>query len=193
MQFTGNSSPPILVWLTWSRLPFLLVALTAGASPLASLLQPQSFSIAVPIHWVTVINVVCLRPDVGYVQGMSYLAGMLLLYNDTYNTFVCFSNLLNNHFLISLFKMDIKQVWTNSPLPCGSSSWLPLINQRVELPNGFKNGLFRTCSRERFKKMRRLVAFASSWHVCLFSLSEPPLPRSTTTPVYSWTIQHLLK
>lgn len=50
------------------------------------------------------------RPDVGYVQGMSYLAGMLLLYNDTYNTFVCFSNLLNNHFLISLFKMDIKQV-----------------------------------------------------------------------------------
>lgn len=50
------------------------------------------------------------RPDVGYVQGMSYLAGMLLLYTDPYNTFVCFGNLLSNHFLISLFKMDIKQV-----------------------------------------------------------------------------------
>jgi len=50
------------------------------------------------------------RPDVGYVQGMSYLAGMLLLYNDPYHTFQCFCNMLNNHFLLSLFKMEIKQI-----------------------------------------------------------------------------------
>jgi len=50
------------------------------------------------------------RPDVGYVQGMSYLAAVLLLYNDVYTTFQCFCNLLNNHFFLSMFKMDIKQI-----------------------------------------------------------------------------------
>jgi hypothetical protein len=51
-----------------------------------------------------------LRPDVGYVQGMGYLAGMLLLYMDTYEAFVCLANLLNNHFFLSLFKIEIEEV-----------------------------------------------------------------------------------
>lgn len=38
---------------------------------------------------------VLLRPDIGYVQGMGYLAAMLLLYIDSdYEAFVCFTNLL---------------------------------------------------------------------------------------------------
>eukprot|EP01132_Coremiostelium_polycephalum_P000879 gene879-1101_t len=51
------------------------------------------------------------RPDVGYVQGMSYLSGLLTIYMDTpFNTFVCFANLLNNHFFLSLFRMDVKGI-----------------------------------------------------------------------------------
>jgi len=50
------------------------------------------------------------RPEIGYVQGMSYLAAVLLLYNDTYSTFVCFANVINTHFYSSLFKMEVKQI-----------------------------------------------------------------------------------
>lgn len=43
---------------------------------------------------------VLLRPDVGYVQGMGFLAAMLLLYmEDDYEAFVCFANLLVSAFL----------------------------------------------------------------------------------------------
>jgi hypothetical protein len=61
------------------------------------------------------------RSDIGYVQGMSYLAGMLSLYMGTttlccsnslepFDTFVCLANLLNTHFFVSLFKMNVKQL-----------------------------------------------------------------------------------
>ncbi|KAK3279618.1 hypothetical protein CYMTET_12510 [Cymbomonas tetramitiformis] len=43
------------------------------------------------------------RPDVGYVQGMSYLAGFFLLAMDKIDAFTCFANLLNMHFFRSLF------------------------------------------------------------------------------------------
>ncbi|KAG2388075.1 hypothetical protein C9374_000925 [Naegleria lovaniensis] len=35
------------------------------------------------------------RPDIGYVQGMSYIVATLLLYMDEYDAFVCFCNLLH--------------------------------------------------------------------------------------------------
>ena len=37
---------------------------------------------------------VMLRPDLGYVQGMAFLAATLLLYMDEYSAFVCFANLM---------------------------------------------------------------------------------------------------
>ena len=47
------------------------------------------------------------RPDVGYVQGMSYLAGMFLLSMDTqYEAFTCLSNFLNRQMHFSFFRMD---------------------------------------------------------------------------------------
>ncbi|GAM22217.1 hypothetical protein SAMD00019534_053920 [Acytostelium subglobosum LB1] len=49
-------------------------------------------------------------PKMGYVQGMSYLAAILLLHMEEYQTFVCFANLLNNRFLQSLFQMRIHEV-----------------------------------------------------------------------------------
>ncbi|EKX49897.1 hypothetical protein GUITHDRAFT_135591 [Guillardia theta CCMP2712] len=49
------------------------------------------------------------RPDVGYVQGMSYLAAMLLLTMDTYQAFVALTNLLHSHYFLSFFAMDMLQ------------------------------------------------------------------------------------
>ena len=46
------------------------------------------------------------RPDVGYVQGMSYLAGHLLLYMEPYTAFKCFANMLNTPFFLAVLKMD---------------------------------------------------------------------------------------
>lgn len=46
------------------------------------------------------------RPDMGYVQGMSYLAGNLLLYMAPFTAFVCFCNLLRAPFFHAFFKTD---------------------------------------------------------------------------------------
>lgn len=46
------------------------------------------------------------RPDVGYVQGMSYLAAYLLLYMPPYKAFVCFANLLSSPFFHCFLTMQ---------------------------------------------------------------------------------------
>ena len=46
------------------------------------------------------------RPDVGYIQGMSYLAGNLLLYMAPYPAFVCFANLLNSPYFHTFLKLN---------------------------------------------------------------------------------------
>ncbi|XP_043197718.1 TBC1 domain family member 12-like isoform X1 [Amphibalanus amphitrite] len=48
----------------------------------------------------------CYRPDVGYIQGMSFIAAVLLLNTDPEDAFVCFANLLNRPFLFSFFQLD---------------------------------------------------------------------------------------
>eukprot|EP00761_Pharyngomonas_kirbyi_P004679 gb/GECH01004684.1/.p1 GENE.gb/GECH01004684.1/~~gb/GECH01004684.1/.p1 ORF type:complete len:537 (+),score=115.46 gb/GECH01004684.1/:1-1611(+) len=50
------------------------------------------------------------RPDVGYVQGMSYIAAMLLLYSDTYNTFVGLANMLNKYHFLHFFRMETETI-----------------------------------------------------------------------------------
>lgn len=49
---------------------------------------------------------VCYRPDVGYVQGMSFIAAVLLLNMDVRNAFICFANLLNRPCQIAFFRLD---------------------------------------------------------------------------------------
>lgn len=51
-----------------------------------------------------------LRPDVGYVQGMSYLAAMLLLNMDTYNAFQCLSNMLARNHFYAFFRINTQEV-----------------------------------------------------------------------------------
>lgn len=53
---------------------------------------------------------VACRPDIGYVQGLSYLAGMLLLYMDKYQSFVCLMNMVLNPNIISFYKFNKDQV-----------------------------------------------------------------------------------
>lgn len=50
------------------------------------------------------------RPDIGYVQGMSYLVAMLLLNMDTYSSFVCLANMINSNHFYSFFRMNTQFV-----------------------------------------------------------------------------------
>lgn len=49
---------------------------------------------------------VCYRPDVGYVQGMSYIAAILILNMEEIDAFVCFANLLNRPLHVSAFTLN---------------------------------------------------------------------------------------
>ncbi|KAG1701215.1 TBC1 domain family member 14 [Nymphon striatum] len=49
---------------------------------------------------------VCYRPDVGYVQGMSFIAAILILNLDVADAFICFSNLLNKPCQMAFFRLD---------------------------------------------------------------------------------------
>jgi len=53
---------------------------------------------------------VCFRPDVGYVQGMSFLAALLLLYMDPQDAFCCLCNLLSRQILLVFYKMELEQI-----------------------------------------------------------------------------------
>ena len=48
----------------------------------------------------------CYRPDIGYVQGMSFLAGVLLLNMEPSEAFICLANLLNRPSYVAFFKVD---------------------------------------------------------------------------------------
>lgn len=49
---------------------------------------------------------VCYRPDVGYVQGMSFIAAVLILNMEAPCAFVCFANLLEQPVLRAAFTRD---------------------------------------------------------------------------------------
>ncbi|XP_078588854.1 TBC1 domain family member 14-like isoform X2 [Branchiostoma floridae x Branchiostoma japonicum] len=53
---------------------------------------------------------VCYRPDVGYVQGMSFLAAVLILNMEPADAFVCFANLLNKPCQLAFFRVDSGQM-----------------------------------------------------------------------------------
>eukprot|EP01125_Pyxidicula_operculata_P019074 TRINITY_DN688_c0_g2_i1.p1 TRINITY_DN688_c0_g2~~TRINITY_DN688_c0_g2_i1.p1 ORF type:complete len:631 (+),score=120.61 TRINITY_DN688_c0_g2_i1:50-1942(+) len=57
-----------------------------------------------------------LLSDIGYVQGMSYIAATLLLYMNHYETFVCFTNLISNPFLKSVCQLEHSTLARHSQL-----------------------------------------------------------------------------
>ena len=48
----------------------------------------------------------CYRPDVGYVQGMSFLAAVLLLNMEASDAFIYLANLLNRSSYLAFFRVD---------------------------------------------------------------------------------------
>eukprot|EP01133_Synstelium_polycarpum_P008376 gene8376-9845_t len=76
--------------------------------PMLSIFQDEG-----PLHQ-SLANVleayVCYRPDVGYVQGMSYLAAVFLLILDEYSAFVCLANFLNNPCYMAFYTMNLTQM-----------------------------------------------------------------------------------
>lgn len=53
---------------------------------------------------------VASRPDIGYVQGLSYIAGMLLLHMDKYQAFVALMNITLSHNIIPFYRFDEHQI-----------------------------------------------------------------------------------
>jgi len=49
---------------------------------------------------------VCYRPDLGYVQGMSFIAAILLLNLDEADAFIVFANLVNRPLLAAFYRVD---------------------------------------------------------------------------------------
>jgi len=47
------------------------------------------------------------RPDIGYIQSMSFICGYFLLYMPPYTAFFCFANLLNSPFFHAFLKFDL--------------------------------------------------------------------------------------
>lgn len=66
-----------------------------------------------PLHRSTteILEVVAvLLPEIGYVQGMSYLAATLLLYMDEFDAFAMLATLVSNPFFACMCKMDVKNI-----------------------------------------------------------------------------------
>ncbi|CAH2981135.1 unnamed protein product [Chilo suppressalis] len=57
---------------------------------------------------------VCYRPDIGYVQGMSFIAAVLILNMEAPAAFVCFANMLDGPVLRAAFARDgqaMQRLW----------------------------------------------------------------------------------
>ena len=51
------------------------------------------------------------RPDIGYIQGMTYIISTLYYYFDEYETFKCFCNLvITNNFMRNMYTFNMKYV-----------------------------------------------------------------------------------
>ena len=52
------------------------------------------------------------RPDIGYVQGLSFIAGMLILNMDKYKAFISMMNLILDPAILPFYKFDQKRIKT---------------------------------------------------------------------------------
>lgn len=76
---------------------------------------------------------VCYRPDVGYVQGMSYIAAVLLLNLDEYHAFMCFANLLNNPCYIAFYSMNMEEMRKYlDALEHAMSQYIPKVSKHLK-------------------------------------------------------------
>ncbi|XP_026189998.1 uncharacterized protein LOC34622363 [Cyclospora cayetanensis] len=87
----------------------------AAAPPDSQAVAPVPFGMAGGEKMETFLQTVLeayvmLRPDLGYVQGMAFIAATLLLYMDEYSAFVCFANLMLRRSLHAFYTFDMPVV-----------------------------------------------------------------------------------
>jgi len=93
------------------------------------------------------------RPDVGYVQGMSYIAGSLLMHTgDEYQGFKCFANMMNRYMMYTFYSFDMPKV--NIFFHC----YMRLLKERVPRLHNMMVDLQIQCS-----------VFLFEWVIALFS------------------------
>lgn len=102
-----------------------------------------------------------LRPDLGYVQGMSYVAGALLITcggNDQ-EAFACFANLMNRELLFTFYSFDMPRVnIIFHVFMTFMKDRLPKLYQQFAGTNGGSGGASISCS-----------FFLFEWIVALYS------------------------
>lgn len=64
----------------------------------------------------------------GYSQGMTHVAGMLLLHMNEVEAFISLSNLMDMHLFVALFKLDLGEVFSDVQSQLNISDWKPLFN-----------------------------------------------------------------
>ena len=50
------------------------------------------------------------RPDIGYVQGLSYVAGTLILQMEKFQSFICLMNIILNPSILPFYRLDEKKI-----------------------------------------------------------------------------------
>lgn len=86
------------------------------------------------------------NPERGYIQGMSYLAGMLLMYMDAADTFIYLSNLLETHFFSSLCQLEIDEVCPYETISNNVPNNLTYLSSLINIQEytiHFKDNIFR--------------------------------------------------
>jgi hypothetical protein len=121
---------------------------------------------------------VCYRPDIGYVQGMSFLAALLLLQMDAYDCFQCLSNMLNRTVLLVSFKMNGAQIaGYMSVLRALLRKYLPKVEAQFQAQNIMLEAFAIDWILTIFSKSLPLEVAARLWDVFLFD-GEPFLFRA---------------
>ncbi len=110
-----------------------------------------------------VLRLFCIyRPDIGYVQGMDYLAKTLFYYFDEFQLFVMFCNLIiTKPFVRSCYTFDTPRVSIDNP-----NSKITAYNRILDktLKKG-KKDLYRNFS----KAGKRTEMYSFDWYFTLFS------------------------
>eukprot|EP01053_Blabericola_migrator_P003919 Blabericola_migrator_1__3918@NODE_2185_length_3156_cov_92_176433_g69_i3_p1_GENE_NODE_2185_length_3156_cov_92_176433_g69_i3NODE_2185_length_3156_cov_92_176433_g69_i3_p1_ORF_typecomplete_len544_score73_51RabGAPTBC/PF00566_18/4_1e03RabGAPTBC/PF00566_18/4e42_NODE_2185_length_3156_cov_92_176433_g69_i313572988 len=88
----------------------LLIARGRSFSPTSTDLQPVSNrGLLVSLRSILEAWVI-YRPDIGYVQGMAYIAATLLFVMDEFSAFVCLANLLCKDTMYKFYRFELEHI-----------------------------------------------------------------------------------
>ncbi|MGH0117317.1 UNVERIFIED_CONTAM: hypothetical protein FKN15_013840 [Acipenser sinensis] len=106
----------------------------------------------------------CYRPDVGYVQGMSFIAAVLILNLEEADAFILFANLLNKPCQMAFFRVDHDLRKSKKKAP----SFRKLLKtSNIKIENKLKNRQFKQQSiakkhRKEQKKLKQALSNAAT-------------------------------